>query len=157
MGLDQFLYQRYYVSAYNHSSQEEKDRFADIVKQIDPTMYLGDDRHRHMYVEVCVGYWRKANAIHKFFCDLDGGRDECQNIYVTEDNLRTLRALCQSVLLEPSIAEQVLPPQSGFFFGSTDIDEWYMQDLKSTIEIIDNVIDRLTPDGYPEFWYRASW
>jgi hypothetical protein len=120
-------------------------------------MYLGDDRHRHMYVEVCVGYWRKANAIHKWFCDLDGGRDECQNIYVTEDNLRTLRALCQSVLLEPSIAEQILPPQSGFFFGSTDIDEWYMQDLKSTIEIIDNVIDRLTPDGYPEFWYRASW
>jgi hypothetical protein len=155
MGLDMYLYQRYYVSAYNHSSQEEKDRFTDIVKQVDPTLYLGGNRHLH--VEVCVGYWRKANAIHKFFCDLDEGRDECQNIYVTEDNLRTLRALCQSVLLEPSIAEQVLPPQTGFFFGSTDVDEWYMQDMKSTIEIIDNVLDRLTPDGYPEFIYRASW
>lgn len=155
MGLDMYLYQRYYVSAYNHEDQESKNRFADIIKQIDPSLYLGDNRH--MYVEVCVGYWRKANAIHRFFCNLDNGRDECQSIFVTEDNLRTLRALCQAVLLEPAIADEVLPTHPGFFFGSTEIDEWYMQDLKSTIEIIDNVIDRLTPDGYPEFIYRASW
>lgn len=155
MGLDSYLYQRHYVSGYNHQDQESKDKFADIVKQIDPSLYLGDNRH--MYVEVCVGYWRKANAIHKWFCGLDGGKDECQSIHVSEDNLRTLRALCQAVLLEPAIAQDVLPTQSGFFFGSTDIDEWYMQDLKSTIEIIDGVIDRLTPDGYPEFIYRASW
>ena len=155
MGLDMYLYQRYYVSGYNHQDQESKDRFADLVRQIDSTLYLGDNRH--MYVEVCVGYWRKANAIHRFFCNLDGGRDECQSIFVSEDNLRTLRALCQAVLLEPAIADEVLPTHPGFFFGSTEIDEWYMQDLKSTIEIIDNVIDRLTPDGYPEFIYRASW
>jgi hypothetical protein len=49
-----------------------------------------------------------------------------------------------------------LPPQEGFFFGGTDIDEWYWNDLKNTITQLERVfalpeIDKLS------FYYSSSW
>jgi hypothetical protein len=48
----------------------------------------------------------------------------------------------------------LLPTQSGFFFGSTEFDEWYWQDVKSTIEIIDKC---LKMDDTWSFKYQSSW
>jgi hypothetical protein len=46
-----------------------------------------------------IGYWRKANAIHKWFVDnVQDGKDECQRSYVTRKQLQQLRDLCQRVL-----------------------------------------------------------
>ena len=46
-----------------------------------------------------VGYWRKANAIHGWFIrELANGVDECQPIFVSRDNLATLRELCVKAL-----------------------------------------------------------
>ncbi len=51
-------------------------------------------------------------------------------------------------------AEELLPTQSGFFFGGTEYDHWYVEDLKSTVEQIDRVLE--APD---EWWfkYQSSW
>lgn len=48
----------------------------------------------------------------------------------------------------------LLPPQEGFFFGSTDIDEWYINDIKNTIEIIDKCL--ALPKEW-DFYYHSSW
>jgi hypothetical protein len=49
----------------------------------------------------------------------------------------------------------VLPTAKGFFFGSYDYDEWYMEDMKLTIEQIDKVL--ATSGEWSDFIYRASW
>lgn len=53
------------------------------------------------------------------------------------------------------VAIQLLPPQSGFFFGSTDIDEWYLKDIEETIETLSKVLS--TKEKGERFYYHAWW
>lgn len=65
------------------------------------------------------------------------------------------------VMTNPEIAEKLLPTRSGFFFGSTDYDEFYMDDIELTIKIIeeaiqrDDELDKIKVDSYYE--YHSSW
>lgn len=51
---------------------------------------------------------------------------------------------------------ELLPAQSGFFFGSTDYDQWYMSDIDYTIEKILKVLKTTDFDKEIVF-YRSSW
>lgn len=51
-------------------------------------------------------------------------------------------------------AIELLPPQEGFFFGSTEIDTYYMEDLIYTIETLNQ---ELKNNKSGEFYYNASW
>lgn len=89
-----------------------------------------------------VGYWRKANAIHKWFVDnVQDGVDDCGDYEVSEEHIQKLLQTCKTVVtngkLDKEKAQTLLPPQAGFFFGSTDIDEGYEQDLLHTISILE--------------------
>jgi hypothetical protein len=57
--------------------------------------------------------------------------------------------------LDTSIAEELLPTQSGFFFGSTDYDHGYLQDLEDTIEILETVLSE--DNEWSDFYYQSSW
>ena len=105
--------------------------------------------------ETEVGYWRKANAVHQWFVDnCQNGEDDCRQAYVSREALTTLRDLCQQVLNDHSLAEELLPTQAGFFFGSTEYDEYYFGDLADTIRIID---DALSCGDEWTFAYQSSW
>lgn len=58
------------------------------------------------------------------------------------------------VIAEPALAQELLPAQAGFFFGSTDYDQWYLEQVKDTIEQIERAL-RL-PEKW-EFVYQSSW
>lgn len=64
--------------------------------------YAWDDekRHPHEGVREHVGYWRKANAIHKWFVDhVQDGEDDCEYHHeVTKEVLEQLRDVCKTVL-----------------------------------------------------------
>ena len=157
MGLDMYLYRREYVSGYENTFMSEKPGMTDLYKSIVDYFEVGTpESGPFVYVDICVAYWRKANAIHKWFCNLDDGRDECQRIYVTMDNLLELRTACQLVVNGDVEPERFLPTQAGFFFGATDYDEWYENDLKLTIEQIDRATKPIKSD-YADFFYQASW
>ena len=105
-----------------------------------------------------VGYWRKANAIHKWFVDniQDGEDDCCYHREVTQEDLEELRDICNEILCNPDVAEDRLPTQDGFFFGDTQYNEWYIEDLRTTIDIIDEVLK--TTDFEKEMvYYVSSW
>lgn len=53
---------------------------------------------------------------------------------------------------DSSVAERLLPTGSGFFFGSTDYDQYYVDDLEETKKILEVA---LAEDG--EYYYQASW
>lgn len=51
------------------------------------------------WIETEVAYWRKANAIHKWFVDnVQDGEDECQETEIDIDVIREIRDLCLSIL-----------------------------------------------------------
>lgn len=106
-------------------------------------------------VEVVCVYWRKANQIHKWFVDnVQGGNDNCGEYYVSQDKLQELLDLVNRALAERNPA--LLSPQEGFFFGSTDIDEWYWQDLKNTKEKLERIF-ALPQLSDLSFYYSSSW
>ena len=62
-------------------------------------------------------------------------------------------------IADKSVAEDLLPTTSGFFFGSTDYDEYYMEDILDTIKILEPLLKLEVPKGFyaPDYTYRASW
>jgi len=155
MGLDMYLYRREYVGGWVWNEDPKEQAMYNSILE-----YMGADRcvsSPSAHIELTVAYWRKANAVHKWFCDLDGGRDECQSIYVTKGNLIELRDLAKSVIKQPAMAGDVLPTAKGFFFGSYDYDDWYMEDMKNTVEQIDKVLESCKNLEYVDFIYQSSW
>ena len=80
--------------------------------------------------------------------------DDCGEYSVSRESLAKLRHLCQETLETGTTS--LLPTQSGFFFGSTEYDNYYKSDLKSTINQLDNVLDNPKFKNW-EFYYRSSW
>ncbi len=103
-----------------------------------------------------VAYWRKANAIHGWFMKLTDV-DDCSPVRVHKSALIELRDDCQKVLDEGTIetAMELLPPTSGLFFGSSEVDDWYWDNIKETVIKLNEIIDNSTEDQ--EFEYQASW
>ena len=57
---------------------------------------------------------------------------------------------------DSSVAEELLPTTDGFFFGSTDYDEWYMQDIDHTIETLTKALKEIDFDK-EKLVYTSSW
>jgi hypothetical protein len=143
MGLDMYLNAKRYIW-YN------EDDLAETVAKVFPE--LAGRRVKEVIVEAM--YWRKVNAIHKWFVDnVQDGVDECEEHYVSREQLTELRDLVKQVL--DTRDASLLPPQAGFFFGSTDITDWYWKDLEYTLEGLNKVLEDF-PDRW-EFNYRSSW
>ena len=101
-----------------------------------------------------IGYFRKFNALHAYIVNnLADGRDECQEIYITKDNLYTLLG---KLYKNNELAESELPTASGFFFGGTEYDEWYFSDVKDALEMCELFLTSIDFDKY-ELVYHASW
>jgi hypothetical protein len=62
-------------------------------------------------------------------------------------------------IADSSVAADLLPSQSGFFFGSTDYDEYYLNDILQTIEALKPELEREYEFAMdePEYYYRPSW
>ena len=151
MGLDMYLEKEIYVGGnYEHREVKGTLKYSVMGKEISiPTSKV-------FSIVLHAGYWRKANHIHKWFVDTcQDGNDNCQRSYISIEQLKKLQDLCKKVLANHNLASELLPAQSGFFFGSTDYDEWYFSNIESTVKIIDDILSD-TPEKY-EFYYLSSW
>jgi hypothetical protein len=129
-----------------------EDALAGKVGEVFPE--LGDARVKEITAELM--YWRKSNAIHKWFVDnVQDGVDECQESWLERKHIEALLAVINEVLVDRKKAMTLLPPQSGFFFGSKDVDDWYWEDLARTKERLEDILSKEWT-GW-DFYYRASW
>lgn len=238
MGLDMNIYRERRVST-NKQEREDAEKKG-----------LKVPYRKTVIEEAEVAYFRKANAIHKYFVDtFADGVDECQRIDIGGiTGLEELKNLCDDVLKHCKIVKGIindgngcfirpkeeavpimkkdgnafvgdgwkqasklavgdyvdnenhigritsvedngdtilfdcvyervgdiieneeyadinLPTQAGFFFGSTDYDEYYLADLKNCSEQLGRIIDEhyaLIESGADEYdinyYYQASW
>ena len=85
-----------------------------------------------------IGYWRKANAIHNWFVNkCANGVDDCRPIILQDEEIEGLLKVINKVLDDHSLAPQLLPTQNGFFFGDTNYDAWYFNELEYTKDILE--------------------
>ena len=152
MGLDMYL------SAKRYLYRDADEPISDGINEL---LGIPSDKSKRFHgasfvakeISIEAMGWRKANAIHGWFVrQCQGGKDECQESYVSREQLQELVELCQEALDNPDA--EILEPMSGFFFGSYEKDEWYYEDLKNTIEGIERALE--LPKSF-EFYYQASW
>ena len=165
MGLDMYLSAKKHLSKINYKVLQENNELdynspEAVYPEFNDLMQLTQltDVATDMYgasVEVTCAYWRKANQIHSWFVrEVQGGEDNCGEYYVSSDKLLELLAICKHSLENKDPA--LLLPQGGFFFGSTDIDEWYWNDIKSTISQLERILALPEFDNL-SFYYNSSW
>ncbi len=148
MGLDMYLTKRVYVGAeYEHRNVKGTIDISVEGKKL-PVNF-----NKVSEIIERAGYWRKANHIHAWFVkNVQDGKDDCGEYYVSEENMQELLDTVNQVLANHDLAEELLPTQSGFFFGGTSYDEYYFSDLEDTKEILE---EALKSSG--DFYYHSSW
>jgi len=153
MGLDMYMTGRRYLSEHDNNETVQAARTA-ISKAIQKLGAPAGSNVRTADVE--VAYWRKANAVHRWMVEnIQDGRDDCGEYYFSTTKMQELLDACYEVLSDFNKVEETLPPTSGFFFGSTQVDYLYWQDIEYTR---DRLIECLKPEySNWEFYYRASW
>jgi hypothetical protein len=105
-------------------------------------------------VRTQVAYWRKCNQIHAFFTR-EEELENCAEMSIDRDELEELQKRIAQVKADHSLAEELLPSQSGFFFGSTDYDEGYFKDLERTEEVLKRLLAHEDEDI--SYTYTANW
>jgi len=151
MGLDMYLEKRTDVRLWNF--QKEEDQFEVIVKKGGVTYPKINPKNITTVVEE-AGYWRKANAIHRWFVEnVQDGKDDCGEYFVPPSSLEELLELCEKVKLNPEQADELLPTSSGFFFGGDEYDEWYFDKIDYTIEVLKEAL----ADEDSSYYYSSSW
>lgn len=151
MGLDMYLFR-------GDLCQKTVEEGIEGEKYTSYSSYADDDSERgyHKIPGANPCYWRKANAIHKWFVDnVQDGTDDCGYYPVSPAALLGLADLCRHVKQHPEDAPELLPTMGGFFFGDTDYDDYYWGDLQSTIEQIEAALKDAPENA--EFIYHSSW
>ena len=154
MGLDMWLYKR------GHTVHNEKTG----------KTYVEDPEE--------IGYWRKFNALHAYILELTNSPADtnCETVDLSKRDVETILDTLNQVrsILEKGVkleedygdwylfdedtsdaAAELLPPRSGFFFGSTTIDAYYYYDVCDAISIFENAL-KLINEG-EEIYYDCWW
>lgn len=102
-----------------------------------------------------IGYWRKANWLHKWVEERIGEiLQNCAYYELGESELKDLVLVIDEVLKNNKIANERLPTKSGFFFGSTEYNEWYFDSLKETKNHLEDILENT---NYEYYLYYAWW
>lgn len=184
MGLDMYLYKKHYVKNWDHMTPDERhtvlvkkgekettikpERISEITEEVAywrkanqihkwfvDNVQDGDDECQEAYVtrtklkelrEVCKKVLESTPLI-------DG---KVKNGWqMNEFGSWTPIIENGKVMVSTEVAQQLLPPQSGFFFGGTDFDQYYYEDVKYTLEKLDEILAE--PEDGASFYYESSW
>ena len=150
MGLDMYLSAKRYVSTFRKSDEALRGELDKL------TEMTGGLEIQEVSCEAM--YWRKANAIHDWFVkNVQEGVDNCGSYYVSKEKLKELVELCKEVMANKGRAVELLPTASGFFFGSTDFDDYYFEDVQNTITRLESLLGNPEIADNFEFYYQSSW
>lgn len=148
-------------------NEETKER---VIELIEPYIYYNFERTRLIEsrlerLEECVNdilesfvsredmYYRKVNCLYAYFND----RLEDEQCLVTKADVEDIIDRAKNVLLahDEETSAQLLPTQSGFFFGSTEYDEYYYDDIADVYKDFTKYLEDWTDDTIG--WVYFSW
>lgn len=155
MGLDMYLTASKYLGSW--FDPEQRGAVLGAMGETPPR-----ENDSAVVVQITLKSWRKANAIHGWFVDhVQGGEDDCREASVEEDALRELCGICEGLAESRDVetASELLPTMSGFFFGSTEYDEDYWEDVEDTAKALRELVTWMDANGGHgwDFQYRSSW
>lgn len=184
MGLDMYLSKKTYVKQWAHNKPSEQYHVT-VKKGTKKFDKIKPERVSYVVEEVMYWRKFNA-LHEWFVQNCQDGEDNCQESYVSAEQITNLLGICEKVMesllaspkktisikigmgpngdimddqevyVNTEVAEELLPTQPGFFFGGIEYDEWYMENLKQTIECFKGLIEE-DPEGYADYSYQSSW
>jgi len=154
MGLDMYMYVSEYESRFdtNKKGNFYPKKLEDFEKDISERNFVSKE------TKYQVGYWRKFNALHNYIVEhFADGNDDCRPVYIGYNELELLRNVCKDVLDNHDLASELLPTQDGFFFGSTEYDEWYFENLEYSLDLFNKLLEFCNKNPSTDIYYKASW
>lgn len=103
--------------------------------------------------DVWIG--RKENHIQAFVEGEVGDVENCAYLPLGREDVERLVERLRRVDADHSLAGALLPTQEGFFFGTTDYDEWYFSDIKEELKAFEEILETWDPDAVYAYW--AWW
>ena len=153
MGLDSYLYAHTFVSSL-YGKEGEAEVFNSIKELMQASPFIEEDQLYFAEAKIQVGYWRKFNALHHYIIkNITNGVDNCNPIEFTRHEITKLVSVLEEV--NEDNAAELFPTTSGFFFGSTDYDEYYFTQVNNAKQFISNLLEN-SPKNWT-FTYQASW
>ena len=152
MGLDMYLNARRSLSSWDKDNTLHTE-FNQLAKNLGFDMEIQE-------IGFNAIYWRKANAIHNWFVkNVQHGVDDCGTYEVSDIVLNELLILIDTVLEDTTKAPDLIPPTDGFFFGGTQLDAYYFDELRRTKEEVSRLLDIIGKDADWDWTleYRSSW
>lgn len=100
--------------------------------------------------------FRKQNYIFRFVEDrIDGKIKNCENYELGKAEIEELLNRVNTVLDDHSKAQELLPTQAGFFFGNTEYNKYYFDDLEYAKRELTAMLADWDGDEKATFW--AWW
>lgn len=102
-------------------------------------------------------YYRKMNWLRNWMVNntsLEEG-DDCKEIELKIDDIKKLHENCKEVLKNHELAEEILPTVNGFFFGDTEYNEYYFEDVNYVSCDLESMLDRKNDVEY--ICYEDWW
>jgi len=81
------------------------------------------------------------------------GDDDCGTYYVSINDLKSLASVCKEALDKRDF--ELIPPREGFFFGSSEPDDYYWYNLQDTHDKLMKLIEQHKPNY--SYRYTSSW
>ena len=164
MGLDMYFFAKKTTyksfSKWDNSDRVDETNYPEDLKTFSDYIYDRNFKSVQTETRYQIGYFRKFNALHSYIVKtFANGIDNCQDIYLYKEDVEQIKKVLDDVLnahQRVEKAKEPLPTQSGFFFGGTDYDEYYFEDVKDAADLMQSFLCNFDFDTY-ELVYRASW
>jgi len=181
MGLDMYLSKKSYVKNWEHMTKESLHDIT-ILKGGEKVEKIKVERIKYIVEEVAY-WRKANQIHNWFVQNVQDGEDDCGDYDVNHKQLTELRDTCKSILEKMDFVTvkkevehmgengfetreidfrkilnieeivKLLPTASGFFFGGTEYDEYYIQDLEETVEVLTKILEEEGDD----YSYHSSW
>ncbi len=184
MGLDMYMSKKTYVKQWSHNQPE--DQFTVSVKRGTKKFTAIKPERVSYIVEEIGYWRKFNALHNWFVANTQDGEDNCQESYVNgekmEELLQTLLKVKEvletapkkkvsvkvgysngkdvfeeiEVVEDEKILDELLPTTSGFFFGGTEYDEYYKDEVERTIKFLEDLKVE-DPEWSGDYYYQASW
>lgn len=113
---------------------------------LDITISHGKNSFHFRKCNWLYGWVRRKLKLHEL--------ENCEHYKLPRFMINDLIEDITKVLADHSLANKLLPTEDGFFFGSTEYDDWYFDDLRDAKTELTQLLVKMSDVEPADFW---SW
>lgn len=121
---------------------------------LDIHFFSGEKQNERVDYDTQVGYFRKINSLFRWVSYNVQSVDNCKSILIPKQKLEQLSADLNRLTKDNCMT--IFPTSEGFFFGSTEYDQYYWSDVEEVKSWVSSTLKSFDFDNHDLFFW-AWW